>query len=236
MFAGYLPQYAFRNTRKESALWGTKREYNASQFVEVSENAFPSSCRVLLEVEVSMASKPSTVRGIFLDWDPTVRNDVTQGDWENGVLDVLQTLMLPPCDTSQAVLDGISATGKKVTIIPVRQPLVLGKKDANAYTNPIDPLTATTPRGKPENVLPQNPPILGVGGGSDSVIEFAAHRYLYRGCCDQRRKSLSHRKRLACSECSESAGCGRKTRAAWRHRRPRTSRYAFRRHYKCRRF
>jgi hypothetical protein len=80
---------------------------------------------------------------------------------------------VPPCDTSQPILDGISATGKKVTITPVGKP-VGGQKYANAYTNPADPLAATTPGGKPENVFPQNPPIVGVGGGSDSVIEFTA--------------------------------------------------------------
>lgn len=119
-----------------------------------------------------MARKASGTTGIFLDWDASIRDDITSGAWENGVLDVLQSLQLPPCVTSSAILDGIRRTGKAVTIIPVERPLYPDKRDANAFTDPMDPVAATIPGGKPDP--PQNPPVKGSGAGSDSVVSFAA--------------------------------------------------------------
>jgi hypothetical protein len=86
-----------------------------------------------------VAGKPSGAKGIFLDFDASVRSDVTAGEWEGGVIDTIQDLMLPPCQSSQAVLDAIGRAGKAVTLTPERQPLLPGKGDANAQADPIDP-------------------------------------------------------------------------------------------------
>jgi len=117
-------------------------------------------------------SKPTGARGIYVDWDATVRNDITASEWENGVLDAIQDLQLPPCRTSVALLDAIGRSGKTVTISPERQPLLPGKTDANAHADPIDPVAATITGGTPDP-LP-NPPVPGTGAGSDVILNFAA--------------------------------------------------------------
>lgn len=119
-----------------------------------------------------MAGKPSGAKGIFLDFDASVRSDVTAGEWEGGVIDTIQDLLLPPCQSSQVVLDAIGRAGKAVTLTPERQPLLPGKGDANAQADPIDPVAATKSGGTPDP--PQNPPVLGTGGGSDVVLKFTA--------------------------------------------------------------
>jgi hypothetical protein len=120
-----------------------------------------------------MARKPTFFANIFTDWDVLPRPDITQAQWENGVKETLQDLVnIPPCKTSRAVLDAIHRSGKTVTIVPERQPLLPDKADANAHADPTDPLTATRLGGKPDN--PPSPSALGVGGGSDVVLAFVA--------------------------------------------------------------
>ena len=119
-----------------------------------------------------MAGKPSGTRGILLDWDASVRSDVTASEWEGGVIDTIQDLLLPPCQSSQALLDAIGRTGKTVTLGPERQPLFPDKSDANAHAEAVDPVAGTIAGGTTDH--PQNPPVPGTGAGSDSVLKFTA--------------------------------------------------------------
>ena len=117
-------------------------------------------------------SKLAVARGIYLDWVAGVRSDITASQWEGGVLDVIQDLLLQPCQTSTAVLDAIGQTGKTVTVSPERQPLLPGKSDANAHADPVDPVAATIAGGTPDP--PQNPLVPGTGRGSEVVLKFTA--------------------------------------------------------------
>jgi hypothetical protein len=116
-------------------------------------------------------SKPSGSRGIYLDWDASVRDDITGSEWESGVLDTIQDLLLPPCQSSTAVLDAIGRAGKGVTISPERKPLMPGKSDANAHADPIDPVAATIAGGTPD---PPQGDLRGTGKGSDVILKFTA--------------------------------------------------------------
>jgi hypothetical protein len=120
-----------------------------------------------------MARKPTFFASIFTDWDPLVRSDITQAQWESGVDRALRDLVLaPPCKTSRAVLDAIHLTGKTVTIIPERDPVLPDKSDANAHADPVNPLTATRPGGMPDGVSDLT--ARGTGGGSDVTLTFTA--------------------------------------------------------------
>lgn len=107
---------------------------------------------------------------VVMRWDPTIRNDLSESEWLDGVKDTWHYLIdLPPNTTSLAIINAIRGTGKKVTIVPEQQPLMPDKSDANAHADPVNPEAATRPGGKPETGT--NP---GVGGGSDVVLAFVA--------------------------------------------------------------
>ena len=66
-----------------------------------------------------MMVKQTVAAALFVDWDPSVRTDITATQWETGVIDIIEDLMIaPPCQSSQAVLDAIGQTGKSVTRSP----------------------------------------------------------------------------------------------------------------------
>jgi hypothetical protein len=113
------------------------------------------------------------LNNIVMLWDGGTRSDLTQSQWEGGVVSTLRDLYVsPPCETSRAIIDAIQRTSKKVTIIPERQPLMPDKSDANAHADAQDSLKATIRGGKPE--APPSPSDVGIGGGSDVMLSFAA--------------------------------------------------------------
>jgi hypothetical protein len=62
-----------------------------------------------------MAGKQTLAAALFVDWDPSVRSDIIATQWETGVIDIIEDLMIaPPWQSSQAVLDAIGQTGKSV--------------------------------------------------------------------------------------------------------------------------
>ena len=76
-----------------------------------------------------MSRKSTFLDSVFLDWDQRDPNGGFDGkvrgrtDWEDGVIESLEALYrVPPCDTSQAVIDDLVRTGKSkatsVTIVP----------------------------------------------------------------------------------------------------------------------
>jgi hypothetical protein len=109
---------------------------------------------------------------IVMRWDPAVRNDLNEGQWLAGVQSTWHYLLdLPPNTTSRTIVNAIRATGKKVAIVPERQPMMPDKSDANAHADPTNPQAATRPGGTPEG---RTNPGSGVGGGSDVVLAFVA--------------------------------------------------------------
>jgi hypothetical protein len=140
-----------------------------------------------------MARKETFIKGILTDSSQNqgYLGSLTEDQWLQGVLDTLDLLYnSPPCTTSKPILDGITATGKTVTIIPSHVRAVGPDKEfGNAFTTPVEwrktpqgdwlwspnYLPATAP-GKPtEN--DEHDPRRGVGGGSDSLIEFVAQDF-----------------------------------------------------------
>ena len=100
-------------------------------------------------------------------------DDMTPEQWHQGVKRTLDLLAEPPCATSKAILDAIAARGKRVSIIPSRKRAVAvegAKEYGNAGALPTDSRRAAA-SGRPTE---DDPPLVGVGGGSDSVLEFVA--------------------------------------------------------------
>lgn len=100
-------------------------------------------------------------------------DDMTPEQWHQGVKRALDLLAEPPCATSKAILDAIAASGKRVSIIPsAKRAVAVGtsKEFGNAGALPTDSRAAAAP-GRPTE---DDPPLTGVGGGSDSVLEFVA--------------------------------------------------------------
>lgn len=122
-----------------------------------------------------MAAVPTIVPNIRMDWDdqpPEPRTDLTRGAWESGINQTLTYLYRePPNATSRAVLSAYLASGRTVTIAPVRSPLGAQKIGRNASADPTSPERATAPGKETETGKPGS---VGVGGGSDTVIRFAA--------------------------------------------------------------
>jgi hypothetical protein len=95
----------------------------------------------------------------------------------SGVTSTLRDIYITsPCACGKAVVDGIQSTGKTVTVIPERQPLMPDKSDANAHADAVDSLKATIRGGKPE--FPPSPTDLGIGGGSAAVLSFTAQDWV----------------------------------------------------------
>jgi hypothetical protein len=100
-------------------------------------------------------------------------DDMAPEQWHAGVKRTLDLLAEPPCATSKAILDALAASGKRVTIIPsAKRAIAVGaaKEYGNAGALPTDSLRAAAP-GRPTE---DDPPLAGIGGGSDSVLEFVA--------------------------------------------------------------
>jgi hypothetical protein len=113
------------------------------------------------------------LKNFSMRWDGGVRSDLNQAQWEGGVTSTLRDIYItPPCNSGKAIVDAIQETGKSVTIIPERRPLMPDKSDANAHADPLDSLGATVRGGKPE--APPSPSDLGIGGGSAVTISFTA--------------------------------------------------------------
>ncbi|WP_315836475.1 hypothetical protein [Bradyrhizobium prioriisuperbiae] len=109
---------------------------------------------------------------VVMRWDPTIRNDVTESEWLEGVKSTWHYLIdLPPNTTSLAIINAIRGTGKKITIVPEPKPYMPDKSDANAHADPVNPQAATRPGGTPEG---GTNPGSGTGGGSDVVLAFVA--------------------------------------------------------------
>jgi len=99
--------------------------------------------------------------------------DMTPEQWHRGVKQALDLLAEPPCTTSKAILDAIAASGKRGSIIPAKQRAATvegGKEYGNAGALATDSQRAAAP-GRPTE---DDPPLVGVGGGSDSVLQFVA--------------------------------------------------------------
>jgi hypothetical protein len=118
-----------------------------------------------------LGQQNTIVGGIVIDDSDFSENpwyllDLTAKQWVDGVQNVLRTLYREnPCQTSTAILDGITRSGQTVTIVPTSKRKVMDF-GTNATTNPIDGPAAAAP-GKPtEDGKP------GVGGGSPSTIGF----------------------------------------------------------------
>src|SRR5262245_37147310 len=119
-------------------------------------------------------AKVNYIQGIDID---ASRNseflyDLTADQWVRGVQDTLDYLYTSsPCATSRAILDGITESGKTVTIIPSHlRGMGPDKINANAGALPVDFRKATA-KGKPTE---DHDPRRGEGGGSDSTLEFVA--------------------------------------------------------------
>jgi hypothetical protein len=100
-------------------------------------------------------------------------DDMTPEQWHQGVKQALALLSEPPCSTSKAILDAIAASGKRVTIIPsAKRAIAVGasKEFGNAGARPEVSERAAA-KGRPTE---DDPPLTGIGGGSDSVLEFVA--------------------------------------------------------------
>jgi len=134
-----------------------------------------------------MARKETFIKGIFLDetqnqesLNPDESSSMTAAQltaatdmWIHGVRHTLRLLYDDqPCATSRAILDAITAVGKKVTIVPSKTRALGGadKLMGNAAAVPDDYQAATAP-GKLTEIYKRDPR-LGVGGGSDSTIDF----------------------------------------------------------------
>ena len=113
------------------------------------------------------------LKGIFSD-DSQNReflDDMTPEQWHQGVQRALALLAEPPCSSSKAILDGIAASGNRVTIIPSSKRAIGPTKElGNAGALPVDGPRATAP-GRPTE---SDPPLVGIGGGSNSILEFVA--------------------------------------------------------------
>jgi len=100
-------------------------------------------------------------------------DDMTPEQWHAGVKRTLDLLAEPPCSTSKAILDAIAASGKRVTIIPsAKRAIAVGasKEFGNAGARP-EVSERAAGKGRPTE---DDPPLTGIGGGSNSVLEFVA--------------------------------------------------------------
>jgi hypothetical protein len=139
-----------------------------------------------------MARKETFIKNIFTDdtLNQEFLYDLKGDEWTQGVVDTLQLLYnWRPCATSKQILDGITASGKTVTFIPSHsRGFGPDKIGANAYTIPVEwkrtpaggwtwvkNFTKGTAPGKPTE--DEDDPQPGVGGGSDSLIEFVAQDF-----------------------------------------------------------
>jgi hypothetical protein len=117
-----------------------------------------------------MGRERTCVKGIFTDDSRNLDHltDMSPDKWVQGVRDTLCALQTGPCATSRAILDGITDSGKEVTIIPAfKRPPIWAR---NAYAEPLDTRTATAP-GKPTEGPPGE---VGEGGGSGGDVQFVA--------------------------------------------------------------
>lgn len=125
-------------------------------------------------------AKQQLLPGIYADDSRNAGylGNISKKEWVDGVKRALELLVRPPSTTSRAILDGIAAGGKAVTIIPSSHPgWGPDKIQANAGAVGDDPKTATAP-GKPSEARPVQ---IGVGGGSTATLELTAQDWEFPG-------------------------------------------------------
>jgi len=141
----------------------------------------------------------SALKGVFLDGDnlASIRKDLDLAHWEYGVnLQLYNLYYVPPCQTSRAVLDLLTSTGKGTVIVPASGPDDTGAQpvrgigtsysdrrsdwpDATLANEPV--LQCADDGGisaRDRTGLPMRGMAPGTGHGSDSVVRFTSQDYL----------------------------------------------------------